>query len=97
MRMRIKPLSDGTTEIDIKLIEDGRALIHWLKEDGGPIHIKGHQQLRQVTGQLVDGKYTIVCNPKQTTVSSQKRGSIRYMCMTTTEFAAVTCPKCLGA
>lgn len=97
MRMRIKPLADGTTEVDIKLLPDGRSCIHWLREcDDGPIVIKGHTQLREVMGRKPDGQYIVVCNPKQNTVSSQKSGNTRFMCMTSGDIAAVTCPKCLA-
>lgn len=95
MRMKIKPLKDGTTEVDVKLLPDGRTCIHWLKE-GGPIVIHGHPQLRQVIGQSEIGNYHIVCNPQQTTINSQKRGNVRYMCIATDSHDAVTCPKCLG-
>ncbi len=94
MRYPIR-LKDGTTELDVKLLPDGRTCIHWLKE-GGPIHIKGHKQLRELMGQKEDGQYHIACNPTQTTVNSQKRGNVRYMCIVSDNFAAVTCPKCLG-
>ena len=94
MRLPVK-LLDGTTEIDIKLLPDGRTLIHWLKEDG-PIIIKGHPQLREAMGQPIEGHYQIACNPTQKTINSQKRGNVRFMCMATDNFAAVTCPKCLG-
>lgn len=97
MRMRITPLIDGTNELDIKTLPDGRACIHWLKESAdGPITIKGHPQLREMAGQLVDGRYVLVCNPKQQTINSQKQGNVRFMCMTSGELDAVTCPKCLA-
>ena len=98
MRMRIQPLSDGTNEVDIKLLPDGRTLIHWLREcDDGPIKLKGHPKLREAMGRPADGSYVVVCNPKQTTVNSQKRGSTRFMCITSGDPAAVTCPQCLAA
>lgn len=96
MRLRISELADGTNEVDVKLLPDGRSLIHWLKEcDDGPITIQGHAQLRQVMGRPAEGRYKLVCNPTQNTVSSQKRGNVRYICMTSGDVAAVTCPKCL--
>lgn len=90
-------LSDGTTELDIATLPDGRTLIHWLKEiDNGPIAIKGHPELRAAVGQKVDANYQVACNPKQTTVNPQKRGSVRYMCITSGDPKAATCPKCLA-
>lgn len=98
MRMRIKPLTDGTTEVDIKLLPDGRTLIHWLREcDDGLIAVQGHPKLREVMGRPSEGKYRLVCNPKQNTINSLKRGHVRFLCMTSNELAAVTCPKCLAS
>lgn len=97
MRIRIKPLADGTTELDIKLLSDGRTLIHWLEEcEDGPVVLKGHPRLRETMGRPADGRYRVACRPKQNTVSSQKRGNVRFMCMTSGDPAAVTCPECLS-
>lgn len=96
MRLKIKPLADGTTEVDIKLLPDGRTLIHWLREcDDGPIKLQGHPRLREVMGRPADGQYQVACRPAQNTVASQKCGSTRFMCMTSGDPAAVTCPDCL--
>lgn len=96
MRMRIPILTDGTNEVDIKLLEDGRALVHWLREcDDGLIVITGHPELRKVMGRPTDGKYTIACNTKQNTTNSQTRRNTRFLCMTSGDLAAVTCSKCL--
>lgn len=96
MRMRVSQLQDGTNEVDIKLLPDGRACIHWLREcETGPIIVQGHPKLREAMGRPPEGRYEIACNPKQNTISSQKRGSVRFMCMTSGELDAVTCPACL--
>lgn len=97
MRMAIAPLADGTTEVDVKLLPDGRTLIHWLQEcDDGPIRLKGHPQLRQVMGRTADGRYRVACRPTQNTVNSQKRGNVRFVCTTSGDVGAVTCPRCLA-
>ena len=96
MRLRVA-LADGTTEVDIKMLPDGRVCVHWLREcDDGPIVLNGHPELRKVMGKEPVGTYVLVCNPTQNTVNSQKRGSVRYMCMTSGDVNAVTCPKCLA-
>ena len=98
MRMGIQRLDDGTTEVDIKMLPDGRACVHWLQEcDDGPITIVGHPRLRRVQGRPEVGKYRLVCNPKQTTVNPQKRGNVRFVCMVTGDIAAVTCPACIAS
>jgi hypothetical protein len=95
--MRIAPLADGTTEVDVKLLPDGRACIHWLYEaDDGLICIQGHEQLRAVMGAKPDGEYRLACRPKQNTINSRKIGSIRYICMTSNDLNQVTCPDCLA-
>lgn len=97
MRMRIAPLTDGTVEVDIKLLEDGRACIHWLLErDDGLVLLKGDPQLRAAMGRPPDGKYRLMCRPLQNTINSQKRGSVRFICMTTDDLQQVTCPVCLA-
>lgn len=97
MRMRIAPLADGTTEVDIKLLPDGRTLVHWLREcETGLVTLVGHPKLREVMGRQPTGHYSVACRPKQNTVSSQKRGSTRFMCMISGDLAAVTCPECLA-
>jgi len=97
VRMRIQRLADGTEEIDIKLLDDGRVHIHLLIEcDDGPITIQGHAQLRNVMGRPTLGRYRVVCRPQQTTTNPQKRGNVRFMCITTGEVAAATCPACLA-
>lgn len=95
MRMKIKPLKDGTSEVDVKTLPNGKTLIHWLKE-GGPIAIQGHPQLREAMGQPEIGNYHIACNPTQTSINPQKRGNVRYICVSSDNREAVTCPKCLG-
>ena len=97
VRLRIQPLADGTTEVDIKLLPDGKTLIHWLREnDDGLVVIQGHPRLREVMGRKSEGRYTLACRPLQNTVTSQKRGSVRFLCMTSNDVAAVTCPGCLA-
>lgn len=95
MRMKIKPLSDGTSEVDVKLLPNGKTLIHWLKE-GGPIVIHGHPSLSAAMKREEIANFHIVCNPTQDTINSQKRGNVRYVCITSDNRDAVTCPKCLG-
>lgn len=98
MRLKVRQLLDGTTEVDIKTLPDGRACIHWLQEcDDGPIEIQGHKQLRSYQGASEVGRYRVACRPDQKTIASQKRGNVRYMCMTTGDIAAVTCPECIAA
>ena len=99
MRMKIPRLADGTEEVDIRIMDDGsgRALTHWLVEcDDGPIFIMGHPELRKVAGRPSDGRYRIACRPEQDTINSQKRGSVRFICMTSGEVECVTCPACLA-
>lgn len=97
VRLRIKPLLDGTAEVDIKLLPDGRTLIHWLREcEDGKIVIQGHPKLREVMGKPTEGRYSIACRPAQTTIASQLKGTVRYLCMTSGDPAAVTCPDCLA-
>lgn len=97
MRMKVAPLADGTSEVDIKCLPDGRAVIHWLREcDEGAILLKGHPKLRELMGRPADGRYVVACRPKQDTINSQKRGNIRFICMTSGDLAAVTCPDCLA-
>lgn len=94
--MVIQPLIDGTTEVDIATLPDGRTLIHLLQEDeAGPVFLKGHPKLREFMGRPADGRYRVTCRPLQNTVSSQKRGNVRFMCITSGDIAAVTCPDCL--
>ena len=98
MRLKVRKLVDGTTEVDIRTLPDGRSCIHWLQECAdGPIRIQGHAQLRQLQGSPEFGTYRVACNEKQTTVTSQKRGNVRYLCMTTGDMTAVTCPKCIAS
>lgn len=100
MRMKMQRLKDGTDEIDVKIMDDGRTLIHWLREcEDGKIVVEKHPQL--ITAPWYKGKdavtkYTLVCRPEQTTVSSQKRGNVRYMCVVSGDIDAVTCPACLA-
>jgi hypothetical protein len=107
--MKIAKLDDGTTEVDIKMLDDnsGRALIHWLREcPEGKIELRGHPRLREVQGAKVEqtdegpvsiGHYEVVCRPEQDTIESQKRGNVRYLCMTSGELTSVTCEKCLAS
>ncbi len=105
MRMPVA-LKDGTREIDVKLMDDGRVLVHWLMEcDDGPIMIESHPSLthpsrykdrKVVVGQPIPFKYTLACRPQQNTVNSQKRGDVRFLCMTTGDVTAATCPACLA-
>lgn len=96
MRLKVQRLKDGTTEVDIKTLPDGRTCIHWLEErDDGPVEVQGHPQLRQLQGRPAVGRYMVACRPTQTTIASQKRGNVRFMCMTSGDVAAVTCPQCL--
>lgn len=98
MRLKVQQLLDGTTEVDVKTLPDGRTCIHWLQEcDDGPIAIQGHAQLRGLQGRPEVGRYRVACRPQQKTVESQKRGSVRYMCMTSGDIAAVTCPACIAS
>ena len=97
MRMKIATLVDGTSEVDIKLLDDGRACIHWLCEHpDGLIKLEGHPQLRAAMGREPTGTYILACRPKQNTINSQKRGGIRFICMTTDDLAQATCPDCLA-
>jgi len=99
MRMKIQPLPDGTREVDIKLLDDGtgRTCTHWLREcPEGKIKIVGHEKLRAVTKHPEVRYYQLACRPEQNTVSSQKRGPVRYICTTTGDPQAATCPKCLA-
>lgn len=106
MRMKFKRLVDGTTEVDIKLLPDGRVCVHWLiEDDAGLVKLPGHPVLTHPSvrkrrphtpGQPIWTPFRVACNPKQNTVGSQKRGNVRFICTTAVEIAGVTCPKCLA-
>ena len=83
--VNVRGLDDGT----------GRVCIHWLVEGDGPIKVKGHPQLRSVTGQSPEVTGFIACNPKQNSVNPQTRNGQIMVCTYTNDVQAATCPKCL--
>lgn len=95
MRLSVKRMADGTDSVDIKLLDDGRACIHLLIDDG-PIKLEGHPMLTHPS-RPKEACYKIACRPQQDTIRSQMRGSVRFVCLTTTEAATATCPQCLAA
>jgi hypothetical protein len=86
-------------DVNYKTLPDGRTLIHWLVADeAGPITTVGMPPLMTPGGpiRLGGGKWRVACNPTQNTINPQVRNGVRYMCMTSDDVRAATCPKCLA-
>lgn len=92
-------MSKTYQDVNYKLLPDGRTLIHWLVADeDGPIKTVGLPPLSTPGGavRFVGGRWRVCCNPTQNTINPQVRNGVRYMCVTSDDVRAATCPKCLA-
>lgn len=95
-------LKNDKHNIDIRELPDGRACVHFLFETAdGPVQTVGTIKTpaegtagRPTLDKDAKRRWRIPCNPKQNTINPQERNGVKYMCLSSQDVRAVTCPKC---